>query len=64
MAAPTQRDGLRVDQTGWHHLFGCDRSGGAHHANEQPFVFHVLSETPEEAAESKGHYHIVRAVPA
>lgn len=34
---------------------GC---GGAHHANEQPFVFHVLSETSGELAEDKGHYHI------
>jgi hypothetical protein len=30
----------------------------AHHACEQPFVFHVLSETPEQAAESGGVYHI------
>eukprot|EP00041_Stephanoeca_diplocostata_P019125 m.406855 g.406855 ORF g.406855 m.406855 type:complete len:581 (-) comp21217_c0_seq1:549-2291(-) len=30
----------------------------AHHACEQPFVFHVLSETAEEAREDKGMYHI------
>ena len=46
----------------WQHVpDGPNGCGGAHHANEQPFVFHVLSETPEENKEDKGHYHIVRA---
>lgn len=31
---------------------------GAHHANEQPFVFHVLSETVEELKEDGGKYCI------
>merc|ERR1711998_787259 len=31
---------------------------GAHHSLEQPFVFHVLSETPEQDAEDRGAYHI------
>merc|ERR1712232_185219 len=30
----------------------------AHHACEQPFVFHVLSETPAELADDKGAYFI------
>merc|ERR1711957_1000481 len=30
----------------------------AHHACEQPFVFHVLSETGEEKREDHGTYHI------
>lgn len=30
----------------------------AHHACEQPFVFHVLNETEEESKEDKGVYHI------
>ena len=30
----------------------------AHHACEQPFVFHVTSETAEEAREDRGMYHI------
>jgi len=30
----------------------------AHHACEQPFVFHVLSETPSEQQEDQGKYHI------
>jgi hypothetical protein len=30
----------------------------AHHACEQPFVFHVLSETAEQAKEDGNKYHI------
>ena len=46
----------------WQHVAdGPNGCGGAHHANEQPFVFHVLSETPGENQEDKGHYHIVRS---
>lgn len=30
----------------------------AHHACEQPFVFHVLSETPQQLADDGGVYHI------
>merc|ERR1712039_92462 len=30
----------------------------AHHAVEQPFVFHVLSENAEEIKEDGGKYHI------
>jgi len=30
----------------------------AHHACEQPFVFHVLSETPAQVVDDKGKYHI------
>jgi hypothetical protein len=30
----------------------------AHHSVEQPFIFHVLSETPEEKKEDGGHYSI------
>eukprot|EP00927_Polykrikos_kofoidii_P048930 TRINITY_DN43098_c0_g1_i1.p1 TRINITY_DN43098_c0_g1~~TRINITY_DN43098_c0_g1_i1.p1 ORF type:complete len:555 (+),score=65.12 TRINITY_DN43098_c0_g1_i1:63-1727(+) len=30
----------------------------AHHAVEQPFVFHVLEETAKELAEDRGMYHI------
>jgi hypothetical protein len=45
----------------WTHVpDGRNGCGGAHHANEQPFVFHVLSETPEELKEDDGKYHIVR----
>lgn len=30
----------------------------AHHACEQPFIFHVLSETPGQIADDNGAYHI------
>jgi len=33
----------------------------AHHACEQPFVFHVLSETSAEHGEDQGKYHIDRS---
>ena len=43
----------------WTHIpDGPNGNGGAHHACEQPFVFHVLAETPAELKEDGGHYHI------
>ena len=33
----------------------------AHHAVEQPFIFHVLSETEEEEREDGGNYHLAAA---
>lgn len=43
----------------WTHVpDGPNGNRGAHHACEQPFVFHVLQETAAEMAEDGGKYHI------
>ena len=50
-------------QPAWWYLWsyvplGPNGAAGAHHAVEQPFVFHVLNETVEQRKEDGGVYHI------
>ena len=41
----------------WTYVPDGPNGGSAHHACEQPFVFHVKEESPAEAAEDSEHYH-------
>lgn len=62
MARWTTANGQKGYYYRWSHTAFNPADGGepghAHHALEQPFVFHVLSETAEEIAEDNGKYFI------
>jgi carboxylesterase type B len=61
LARWAQAAGQRAYWYYWTYIPDGPNGGTAHHACEQPFVFHVLDESAAELAEDAGHYHINRA---